>query len=110
MFNSYMQSRLPWNWKTPLGYSLGFFLEGCALLFSTLLSITIICFFVGSSWIIITFVGDITKDLKYLNIDKPNDSNEHHTAAQQPFYNIVKLYADVKELSNNFNINSELTV
>lgn len=56
-----------------------------------------ICFSVGSCWLFITIIQDITDDLTYLNCNEITDFNIQSKKAQ--LYNIVKFYLGAKQLS-----------
>lgn len=59
--------------------------------------IPLMSFLIGSCWIIIVCIKDISNDLSFL---KPDEiSNKSAADLKEPFCNIVKLYSDVKELS-----------
>lgn len=56
-----------------------------------------ICFLIGCSWLFICFAKDATNDLLFLNINGKLKRN--HAEVKRRFRNIVRTYADVKELS-----------
>lgn len=67
-----------------------------AVFYTTLLNTSIIAFFIGSIWMIKSFIKDIANDLLFLNFEatlvkSPNISKKR-------FCNIVHHYSEVKQL------------
>lgn len=89
--------RLPFNWKTPGGYFIALCAECIAVFVELFSSSTMLCFSVGSCWLFITIVRDITNDLTYLNCNKISASNIQTKKVQ--FYHIIEFYSDAKQLS-----------
>lgn len=74
-----------------------------------------ISFFMGSCWLFISFVIDITNDLELLNAAGKSKSNQGRIKAMERFCNLVKAYINVKQLShyfvsNSFNFSQSLKV
>lgn len=90
--------RLPFNWRTPLGYLVALFAQftgSFAVLFSAL---TVFSFLVGSCWLFYTISRDINQDLKCLKCKKSSDGNDRSLKIH--FYHIVQVYLDAKQLSS----------
>lgn len=89
--------KFPFNWRTPFGYLMASLLLSVAIYFALFSATQIVCFFIGSCLMFISFVEDISNDLDALNIgDKDLKKCEQKLVVQ--FRNIVQLFADVKEL------------
>lgn len=56
----------------------------------------ILCFYVGFCWLIISFVKDVTNDLDVLTHNGADRSGKH---ISEIFYEIIDLYSNVKQLS-----------
>lgn len=67
-----------------------------------------ISFLIGSCWLIVSFVNDITNDLPLLNVGGASNRNE----ITKRFCRIVEFYMDVKQLSKKFHCkkSTELTL
>lgn len=88
--------RLPINWRTPLRYLLVLICEsGCVFMLTVVWS-AFMCFFIGSSWILISLVEDITNDLSLLIRVKDTDSLRE---MKNDFYNIIQHHSNAKQLS-----------
>lgn len=87
-------NRLPFNWKTPVGYIVTVIWMSASyfLILSCLLST--IWFYAGCCWLIITFVEDITNDLELLSVGSRSDQRR-----LERFGKIIQLHIDVKQLS-----------
>lgn len=90
--------RLPFNWKTPSGYTLalvGFYAAGYASMFGN--SSTVL-FMIGSCWLTITFIKDIQNDLSALNVTKRRRINGQKL--RKRFCNIVRQFCEIEQLSD----------
>lgn len=105
-----LSHRLPFNWKTPIGYMIALASEW-AIIHSAILTAAIFVFFVGSAWLIICLIKDITNDLSELNIT--GTSLHSRRELRERFCYIIQFYSDAKQLSvalktfdyaNNINI------
>lgn len=92
-----MIPRLLVNWKTPFGYLIEFFIQ-CGATYSVLFStVTATCHLIGSCWIIVEFVRDISNELIELN---DNTKSEHiECELKERLINIIQLHTDVNQLS-----------
>lgn len=91
--------RLPFNWRTPFGYLIAFFVQNTGAFAVILSSSTVLSFLIGSCWLLFTIIRDIYKDLKYLKCKKKLRRCDRNLKIN--FYHIVKLYLDTKQLSND---------
>lgn len=64
-----------------------------------LIYVPLLGFIMGSCWLLITFVKDITNDLSFLKADEINSRNDMEL--KEIFCKTVKFYSTVKGLSNN---------
>lgn len=99
----FFRFRLPFNWRTPLGYLMALILQAAST-YVTLLSVSpSIILLVGSCWILILFIHDITNDLSKLSAIKHDQllSSGKNTNGKikRRFCKIVRNFSDVKELS-----------
>lgn len=91
-------SRLPFNWKTPLGYLAVLFCESVLAFYTIMFVAAIGCLLIGSCWIVILLIEDITSDLSPLTRDDET-SDRTGTNLTVQVYNIVQFHSDVKQLS-----------
>lgn len=89
-------SRLPFDWKTPFGYSLAWFAQAVAA-HSTVLHLNlVVSFLIGSCYFVISILKDIAKDFATLNSTKTSDIN--HREMTGHFCNIVQFHTDARQL------------
>lgn len=99
--------RLPYNWKTPITYLLTLLIECANAYFLTINIVPVLCFFMGSCALLITFVEDITMDLALLDFAKIEAKSTSSKAkeeikpkiATEHFCNIIERLSDTKQLS-----------
>lgn len=87
--------RMPFDWKTPLGYPLAWIFQlagGCST-FS--MAILFVGFMVGSCWLFTFVADDITEDLKAFN--SAEATNENRVEKLKRFYDIIEIYSDAKQ-------------
>lgn len=96
-------SRLPFDWKTPLGYLATLSLEFIGAFYTAMFLVAIACFLVGSCWLLISFIEDITSDLSLLteNNETSDGTSDGTSDVIVRFYEIVQFYSDVEQLSGN---------
>lgn len=89
--------RLPFNWRTPHGYLI-------ALIFESIASFTVgsfvvppICFFIGSCFLITSFVNDITVKIAHLHVNKRSEGRNQRI--EEDLINIIDDISEVNELS-----------
>lgn len=90
--------RLPFNWRTPLGYIITLAAEYTSINSAVFGFTPIISFFIGSGWFAIWIVKDITNDLSALKVKKAS-SNKQKRELKEKFCYIVRFYSDARELS-----------
>lgn len=89
--------RLPFNWRTPIGYAIAVLLQ-CAAVYSMLFgTVVVLDFWLGSCWLFVEVAKDITNDLAHLNVNER--ANWNTPTLKWVFSDIVKLYLDAKQLS-----------
>lgn len=97
--NNFFFIRLPFNWKTPIGYFIAsIFFAGAifCLLFGI---IPVVCLFIGSCWLFICFAKDMTNELSNLNaIARAKNQRE----LEERFAKVIKMHVNVKQLSKSF--------
>lgn len=92
-------NRLPFNWKTPLGYTTAY-LFGCISVYTIICSILpTICLTVGSYWLNKAIIKDIIMDYRILN-DKASDINQKEML--ELFCKVIEDMSDSKQLSDRF--------
>lgn len=93
---------MPFNWRTPLGYTIAFLDELIADTVGVLTYVPLMSFFIGSCWTFIFFIKDITtNDLPFLGIDVR--SKNRCVESKKRFCKIVNFYADAKGLIGDLN-------
>lgn len=97
IFLSVFYVRLPFDWRTPLGYLFAELFEVVAYASVVLCVTTIFCIYGGCCWVFVTFIQDIADDLKLLSVG--GASNRHQKKRQERFRETIRLHSDVKELS-----------
>lgn len=93
MFNF---DRFPFDWKTPLGYSIAFLSQAAGSLTILVAYIQLVNLIVGSCWIFIVIAGDITKDATAFN-KEAHTSNGNRIEMVKRFRDLVQTYSDAKQ-------------
>lgn len=91
------QIRLPFDWKTPLGYLFALLFQTMAVYASVLSTIPAACTLIASAWTSVATLKDFTNDLPLLMIGGRSLNNR--TKIKKRFSNFVQFYLDLKELS-----------
>lgn len=91
--------RLPFDWKTPMGYPFAFLLQILAIHATILCTIPCLCSVIGTSWIFVVALKDMTNDLNLLMVDGQSLNNREET--NKRFCKFVQFYLDLRELSAN---------
>lgn len=108
MWLLYIHLRLPFNWHTPFGYAIALFAQFTAAFAVLYATSTILCFLVGSCWLFIVIIRDITSDLLESNrIEMYKSSNQD---LKMRFRSIVEFYLDGKQMMDEFNGIYELII
>lgn len=91
--------RLPFNWKTPIGYFVALATE-YAYCYCTLMGFSpIFGFFLGSAWLASTFAKDITNDVIELSSISKTSRKKNGKELKKRFWYIIRFYSDAKQLS-----------
>lgn len=91
--------RLPFDWKTPLGYHFAVFWFFSGTYFSMLANSPLISFMVGSCWLVITFINDLTNDLSELNANNARKINRQKIYKR--FCNVIRQFCAIEQLSES---------
>lgn len=92
--------RLPFDEKTLLYYAIAYLIE-CAALFSILVgAAAAVCHLIGSCWLIVAFVEDISIELPTLSIDD-EESSPNEREWTERLINIIQLHSHIKQLSKS---------
>lgn len=99
VFSVYIFS-LPFDWRTPIGYLLAIFSFCIVTYVLTIGIVPILCFFMGSCELFMSFIKDLIGDVKYLNkLSRKSKNDENHREMQQLFVNIIVNFSTLKQLS-----------
>lgn len=86
---------MPFDWKTPLGYTIAFLDELIADAAGVLTYVPLISFFIGSCWAFIFFIKDVTvNDLHFFKVDVRSKNSS--VESRKRFCKIVVFYAEAK--------------
>lgn len=101
MFTSlvFVYHRLPFNWRTPLGYAIAELTEFIS--YVSLLSCVLqtLFFYAASLWLIIKFTEDIANDLESLNVG--GRSEQSRLRKRKQLCKIIEMHSNLKQLSAN---------
>lgn len=81
----------------PLGYLICWLLEAVSEFCLFFYLIPILCLLVGTSWLLIAFLKDISDDLLKLYIHR--ECHQYRWELNARFRRIIQLYSEVKQLS-----------
>lgn len=94
----FSSSRVPFNWKMPLGYLFASIVQILTVLSLECSGTPAVILFVGSCWLIEAYVEDIQMGLaKLMPIKKPPKSKSKQV--NEIFINIIKDFSHAKQLS-----------
>lgn len=102
-----MFTRLPFDWRTPLGYLIAFFFIYASAIVGFMCIIPTICLAISSCWLACSFIDDIATDLKEMNALMKQSSSPSSSASNQMEINQLLRSAmfdvsSIKELSEIF--------
>lgn len=80
-----------------MGYLVALLAQAFDAYFTLVCAASIICFVVGSCWLFVSFVKDVSQDIFVLNDDK--SAKRTHTDLLKYYSDLIQAYADVKQLS-----------
>lgn len=105
LFLLFVLLRWPFNWRTPVGYLITLSIQCVAIYATVFCAIPLVHLFIGTLWLSISFVEDVTNDLQFLTVDQ--SSNQNYMESRQHFCNIVHFYGNAKQLSSSNRNNSK---
>lgn len=88
---------MPFDWQTPLSYAISWFLQSAAVFSMMVFIAPMLSWLVGTCWLFIWLIDDITCELSRLN--PINASNQRESKLNKRFFRIVQLHSDVNQLS-----------
>lgn len=91
---------LPYNFKTPFNFLVTIIAMAFSMISLILSFIATVSFLIGSCWLFISFMKDLTNDLGFLNVGG-SKTNESRRKMKQRFCKIIQDYLSVKELSRH---------
>ena len=104
---------MPFEWNTPHGYLFTFLFEFILCHFAGLFLVVVLCFLLGSYFLLKSFTNDIANDLNFLNAKdtstQSNKKDENKTSAnwngsgqnfEEIFCNAIQCHSELKQLSN----------
>lgn len=89
--------RLPFNWKTPVGYLVAWIFQSIGFFYTLYQSPSWIGMYFGSCWLFVSFAKDIANDFPQLNATKAE--RRSYCELKGRFCRIVQFHSDMKELS-----------
>lgn len=101
VFNNFYlaNQRIPWDWYEPLKYVVALISQVIGAICTLYCVAPVISYMIGSCWLFCAFIKDITSELHVLRADRP--SNGRQNERKKHLCKIIRLYSDVKELSDN---------
>lgn len=97
---SFFFSRMPFNWRTPLGYLIAYVSESSAIYSALFCATPIICFLFGLCLFCVSMVKDLSADLSLSIVGGTSKPNRDQL--KKSFCQIVQSFVDVKQLSHDF--------
>lgn len=94
--------RLPFNWKCPVGYLIIASFEYLEVLFACEIVCLVLCFLIGSCYLLESFINDISNEICSLNAEgQKTKSNGNKLAINERtiLCNAVQHHSDLKQLS-----------
>lgn len=95
---------IPFNWQTPFGYLIASFIQFAAAFAVSLSATAVLGFLVGSCWLFIDTIRDITTDFEHFNFNVNRSSGQSNRIMKMRFCKIIAFYSDAKQLSLNIPI------
>lgn len=88
---------LPFNWKTPFGYFVGWFSQTAACTAIIVADIPYFTLIFASSWLFVTIADDLTQELAAWNNDiRASDGLVDHDGLVHHFCDMVRCYTEAK--------------
>lgn len=91
--------RLPFNWKSPIGYIIVTFFQIIGIVSCSEVCVVVLCYYTGVCLAITTFISDIEYNLKNLNVETTADSktSSEQTRIIQMFNEIIQFHSETTE-------------
>lgn len=102
--NSFLKNlilRLPFDWRTPFGYSIALFIQSVQAFCALLPTAPSFCFFGTTCWTFTVFIQDISNDWNSFN-KAAQHSNTDHKKSIKTFCRILQDFTEIKEMSGRF--------
>lgn len=96
-----LSCRLPFDWKTPIGYFIALMAQCVPGACSTFSFTSVTCFLIESALLSISILKDIENDLSALNFVDLSSKKDYERIKKQ-FNLVVRNYTDAKQLSRIF--------
>lgn len=90
---------MPFSLKTPFGYACALFIEITGETGTIYVVTSMLCYAIGTIWIIKSFINDITNTLKMLKMDKKSTAFENCLKLKRRFCDIIQNFSNAKQLS-----------
>lgn len=98
--------RLPFNWKSPVGYFVALLMQCIEILYMTSAGVPVLCFLFQSCQLMEAFVQDISEGISHLDINRstPNSAYESQSQVAASFVDFINNISTVKQLSRDATI------
>lgn len=83
-----------------MGYIIALLAESIGVCCTAISAVSIICYFIGSCWLLRALVEDITNDLSFLTADETSPA-ERYKKMMKRFYNSIRDFSKAEQLSKN---------
>lgn len=91
---------MPFNWRTPFGYLITISLQYILAQYSIAFICPVLCFFIGSCFLLKSFAGNITNDINSLNaVAKKKSDRNYAKKIRTIFCNAVQDHGELQQLS-----------
>lgn len=91
-------TRLPFNWKQPIGYAIALSMQCIEVYYSVMAGVILGSYAIGSCFLLKSFVNDITNDILLFNLEAAVSDHNYELTAKR-FIHFVQEFSNVKELS-----------
>lgn len=101
--NAHIFNRFPFDWKTLVGYPIALLAQYAGSFTGMMAFVPIICFFIGSCWLVSSFVRDLTTELAQYFSDGQHPRKASGTKGAEMmnhFIRIIQFHVDAKQLSD----------
>lgn len=94
---------LPFNWKSPFGYLIAMIIFAEATYYLLYCGVIMVCFLVGSCWLIQTIVQDVADDVSAFNVTSKK-WNQNRMEMRKIFNKFIDDNSKAKQLSCQFEL------